>query len=369
MSSSNDVKMQPSDSPIFFDIHGKVRMRVEPNTPTGPQLATMFEPFLTDELDEWNLEVAADHHPLPDASHGEDDYRYTDDGLLLMKQSVQVMRDEGKFRVSGTREMLTSVVPLIDWLMAEHGAGMFHAATFDYKGHGIAMPAWGGVGKTSTIAKLAARPGVSFMGDDWAFLSESADILGFAKPMYIKPHHRPIYPHLFEEKRKPIIPSSLSQQVSSLTTIVHPFVTKYPRLSSLARRWSPEYIMVRPDQAIPGMSVATTSPLAVSVFVERFDGDRVELIETDTSWMTSRLVGNFYAELSHPSRELMTGMTAVGLAPMETLLERKRRIFEAALKNIPCSVLKVPAAWSADAASDAIVSSLFDVIDRAGVGS
>src|SRR3712207_7723732 len=63
------------------------------------------------------------------------------------------------------------------------------------------------------------------------FESASADgrLLGYAKPMFIKPHHREIYPHLFERRRKPLVPSRLSRPVSRFTSLVHPVVTQYPR--------------------------------------------------------------------------------------------------------------------------------------------
>ena len=128
---------------------------------------------------------------------------------------------------------------------------MIHAATMAYRGHAIALPAAGGTGKTSTAAKLMRREGWSFMGDDWAFLAEDAMLLGYAKPMFIKPHHRAIYPHLFEGVRKPLVPSRLSSSVGRLTTVVHPYVIRYPRLADFSRRWSPEHRMVDAGDRVP----------------------------------------------------------------------------------------------------------------------
>ena len=65
------------------------------------------------------------------------------------------------------------------------------------------------------------REGWSFMGDDWAFLAEDAQLLGYEKPMFIKPHHQAIYPHLFEGARKPLVP-----------------VAALPTASAVSPRWS-----------------------------------------------------------------------------------------------------------------------------------
>ena len=130
---------------------------------------------------------------------------------------------------------------------------MIHAATVAYRGQAIALPAAGGTGKTSTMAKLMRREGWTFMGDDWAFLSDDAQLLGYEKPMFIKPHHRPIYPHLFEGARKPLVPVRLSRGVGRVTTVVHPLRDPLPAAwptspggGRPSTGWSPR------EQAFPG---------------------------------------------------------------------------------------------------------------------
>jgi hypothetical protein len=229
------------------------------------------------------------------------------------------------------------------------------------------MPAWGGVGKTSTMAKLLKIPGFSFMGDDWAFLTEDSQLLSYAKPMFIKPHHRPIYPHLFAKKKKPLVPVRLSRPLGRLTTLVHPVITQYPRLARATRALSPEHMMVTPQQAFPQASFSDEAPLGVSIFVERFDGTSAVLEEPDRAWMVSRLVGNFHAELSRSSRETITALGATGLAPIERFFADKATILNRALGTKPTYLLKVPAAWSPDRASDTIVAHIQDVLG--GIGS
>jgi hypothetical protein len=304
---------------------------------------------------------------MVEPSHGENNYRFTPDSLLLLANDVQLAVLESSYRISGTRELLTAIVPVVDLLMTMNGAAMIHAACFDVRGVGVAMPAWGGVGKTSTIAKLASMDGVGFMGDDWAFLSGSGNLLGYAKPMYIKPHHREIYPHIFESHKKPLIPKSMSSSISKMTTVVHPAITKYPQLASVIRRWSPEYITVRPDEALPTMQIVQRSPLGASVFVERSDNTHAVLTPQDASWMADRMIGNFHSELSGPSRELLVGASAVGLIPLDRLLSEKRQVLEQALREVPNGLLRVPAQWSADEASDAIVEHLFRFMAQAGL--
>ena len=356
-----------ANSWVYFDFHGLVRMRVAGSARSLPNLRDMMRPFIVPEISGYELTVDDEPAPMLAPSHFEDHLRYTEDAVAMLGPDVQIARTADGVRVSGTRELLTTVLPVLDWLMIERGAGMIHAATFSYKGHGVSMPAWGGVGKTSTIAKLAKREGVAFMGDDWGFLSEGGTMLGYAKPMFMKPHHKPIYPHLFQGGRKPLAPKWITKYLSSFSTLFHPIVTKYPRVAAFTRRWSPEHKMVVPADALPTTEIATSAPLAVSVFVERSGGTQSEFTPVTEEWLVSRLVGNFHAELSRPSRDVITALGATGFIPLEELFDKKAQVLAKAVSEKPAFLLRVPAAWSADRASDDIVTHLFEALEAAGV--
>lgn len=352
---------------IDFDIHGALGMRVASRAPTARQFTEMFAPFRAEGLERVDLTVTDELLPMHDAAHAELEYRYTSALLYLMRSRVQIAVDGEGFRLGGSRELLTSALPLIDRILVRRRIGMIHAATFEYQGHGVALPAWGGVGKTSTIAKLTRLPRVGFMGDDWAFLAADGRLLGYAKPMFIKPHHRPIYPHLFAAKGKPLVPSALSAPMARLTTMVHPVVTGYPRLAAFSRRWSPEHMMVTPEQALPHARISVAAALAAAVFVERFDGDRAVLHQRDPRWMVGRMVGNFHSELPHHSRDVLTALGATDLVPLEQFHAEKAAVLADALAGRPTFLLQVPAAYSADKASDVIVERLLELLEGLGV--
>ena len=353
---------------IEFNIHGRAAMRVAEDASSAAILRDLFAPFRAQGLERHDLTITDELEAMSEASHADHDYRYTDRSLYLAALKVQLVIGDDGYRLHGTRELLTSTLPLLDKILVERDVAMIHAATFDYRGHGIAMPAWGGVGKTSTIAKLLRVDGVAFMGDDWAFMAGDGRLLGYAKPMFIKPHHRPIYPHLFHRRRKPLVPSALSRPIAELTTLVHPLVTQYPRLAAISRRWSPEHMMVTPQVALPNASISTSAPLAAAVFVERYDGSEASLEQQDVGWMVSRLVGNFHAELARHSRDIITALAATGLMPAEQFFAEKAAVLARALDGKPAFLLRVPAAFSADQASDVIVERLLDVLAHSKIG-
>ncbi len=353
---------------IEFNIHDRATMRVARDAPTALLLRDMFAPFLAEGLGHYDLTITGRPEPLVGAAHGETEYDYTDTAVQLNSSGVQVLVEEGGFRLNGSRELLVAALPLIDRILVTRGVAMVHAATVDFRGHGICMPAWGGTGKTSTIAKLLKLDGVAFMGDDWAFLDNGGQLLGYAKPMFIKPHHRRIYPHLFERRRKPLVPTRLSRPLGRLTTIVHPLITRYPRLARATRKWSPEHMMVTPQAAFPHALVSTAAPLAIAVFVERHEGAKPVMTERDQSWMVSRLVGNFHAEIAPQSQAVITALGATGLVPIERYFAEKAAVLERALVGKPAFLLQVPQAYSPDEASDVIVAHLQEALARAGVG-
>lgn len=355
-----------------YDMHGLVRIDVENTAPTLAQLDIMFAPFRVGRdavVGPADIVVSATAPPPVAASHGDMELRFDEHTTVELATGVTVSRRGDTFHLAGTRELLTFVLPIIDIVAVSHGAGMIHAATFQKDGRGVNMPAWGGVGKTSTVAKMLRLPGVGFMGDDWAFLSQDQELFAYHKPMFIKPHHRPIYPHLFAGKKKPLVPVRLSRPIGKVTSAIHPMITKYPQLAGLTRRWSPEHMMVSPDRAFPDALMSQRAPLAINVFVERFDGPDVEMTAVSEGWMVSRMIGNFFIEMHQSSRELLAALAATNLVPLEQFLEDKRAVLARAIAGRPTHLLRVPASWSPDQASDAIVTHLMRTLDAAGAAA
>jgi hypothetical protein len=352
---------------LNFDIHGIVGLRVHTAAPAALQLKTMMGSFAVDREVPADIVVRGDLELMLDAAILEDELVYNASAVHFKRHHVQVAEEGNQYRVNGPGELLTTVLPLLDLAMVSRGAAMIHAATVGYRGRAIALPAAGGTGKTSTIAKLMRRPGFSFMGDDWGFVTVDGRLLNYEKPMFIKPHHRPIYPHLFQGSRKPLVPVRLSRPLGRFTTIVHPHIVKYPKLADMSRRMSPEHRIVTAQQALPGVSVTRDAPLLVSVFVERYEGARTQLAERDTEWMAQRMLGNFNIEMPGFSRDVLAGLAATSHLSLGSFLDEKARVLGSALAGVPSYVLQVPSVYSPDVASDDIVSVVEDLL-RALVG-
>lgn len=360
--------MNPTPDPgwLDFDVHGIVGVRVEAAAPAALQLKAMMGSFAVDREVPADIVIAGDPEPMFDAAVLEDELAYTASHVYFKQHHIQVVDEGTRYRVNGPGELLTAVLPILDLAMVSRGAAMVHAATVGYRDRAIALAAGGGTGKTSTIAKLMRRPGFSFMGDDWAFVTADGRLLNYEKPMFIKPHHRPIYPHLFQGARKPLVPTRLSSPVHRFTSVVHPHMVKYPKLASMTRRMSPEHRTVTPQQALPGVTVTRDAPLLMSIFIERYEGARTRVVERDTEWMVQRIVGNFNIEMPRFSRDVLVGLAATSHLSLGSFFEEKSRVLREALADVPRFVLRVPSIYSADVASDDIVGVIEQLLVDAG---
>ncbi len=352
-----------------FDLHGYVTISVEAGAPAERQLREMFRPFLVDRLaGPADILVGSPGAPLVHPSHGEHAFRFTEESVDVVADRVRVTVRRGgaqpAYEVRGKGELLTSVLPIVERVGVERGAAMVHAATIAIGDAGVCLPAWGGVGKTSTVARLTSLPEGRFMGDDWAWVDKNQQLLGYAKPMFLKPHHRELYPHVFAESSKPLAPSKMTDTVARLATAVHPVIIRYPKLADMTRRWSPEHMMAHPEDVFPADKIATRVPLRLTCFVERYDGSEVELTERSTSWMVRRMLGNFHSELPRTSRELITALGATGLIGLDDYFADKAAVLADSVAGIPAYSLRVPADWPAPKASTAIADQVLELLGR-----
>lgn len=366
MSQSEKGVMRDAAPPTgtTFDVHGLVGIDVAPGTPGEAQLRDMLAPFLGGSRAPLRLHVSGETTPVADQSHAEDAYRFTADSLYLPADRVQVIETRDGYAIQGSGELLTAVIPLLDRLCIRENAAMVHAAVVDYRGSGVLLPAWGGVGKTSTVAKLVAIPGVRFMADDWAFLDADGRLMGYAKPMFLKPHHRAIYPDVFSGARKPLAPGWLTNSVAKLATAVHPVIVRYPKTAAFTRRWSPEHRMVHPEEVFGADHISSGALTRLAMFLERYDGFDARHEVRSPDWMTSRIVGNFHSELPMVSRRLIEALGATGLVPLEEFFSQKAAVVRKALEEVPCSLLRIPASWSADRTSDYVANLISSTLEE-----
>jgi hypothetical protein len=352
---------------VDFDVHGQAGVRVARKDVALQEVRSLLGPFETTGVARVDLAVGGEPVGLFRPSHVEDTFRCTDSAVEIPRLGLEI-HFGAEVRVNARQTFLPALVPVLDSVLLDHDTVMVHAAAISYRGRGVALPTWGGVGKAATVAKLLTLPRISYMGDDWAFLAKDGRLIGDAKPLTVRSYQRAIYPHLFPETAGPTTGSKLPKTVTELAGAMRPILIRHPQLLQLARRRSNhEAVAVTPRQAFPQAPIASSAPLATTVFLERYDGEEPVLEFRDPAWMATRLVSSFHTKLDRDSRDVVMALSASGLLPLDRYYARKAAILRAGLGDTPCFSLRVPQWMAPDYAATIIVEHLQLVFQSIGI--
>jgi len=242
---------------------------------------------------------------------------------------------------------------------------MVHAAAVARDGRGVCLAGGGGAGKTSAALRLAVANGDGFMADDWCFVGADGLLLGYAKPLFLRAHHRTLLPGSGVARRAPPVPAALTRPLGAVATAVHPAVAARPRAARVARRWWPEHAMVPVREALAGAEIVERAPLAAVAFVERADARAPVLEARDADWMAARLVGSFFAELPRGARELLAALAGAGLLSLERAFAEKAAILRRGLEGRPTYRLCVPRVLQAREAAGVIAAAVDEILGDA----
>jgi GT2 family glycosyltransferase len=347
---------------LRFAVHDRVGLRVAADAPGALQLRDMLEPFLTDRCEREDLTVGGRIEPVAGLAEAGGS-RYGDHVLELPARGLQVVAEGGAMRLNGAGELLVPALALLDLALVRRDAAMVHAAAICRDGRAVCIAGAGGAGKTSAALAMAHGRGDGFMADDWCFLAADGRLLGYAKPLLLRPQHRGIVPAGTSARRAPLAPAALSGALGSVATAVHPVVSRAPRVARVARRLWPEYRIVPARDALAGATIVDAAPLAATVFVERADCAVPQLEPRSADWMADRLVGSFHAELPRGARELMTAMAGSGLLSLERAFAEKAGVLRTALDGRRALLLRLPLALRAPAAADAIAAAVDQALE------
>lgn len=129
----------------------------------------------------------------------DDRYRYDDSGFVVETPSGRVAVAEGRIaadpRVTGVELLAYWVENLMKETILARGACFLHASAVAREGAAFLFPAWMGTGKTHVLLNALAK-GYDFMADDWCFVSDSGDVLGYPRWPTLVYHHFKSYPEL-----------------------------------------------------------------------------------------------------------------------------------------------------------------------------
>lgn len=339
---NNKDPVETAQDWFYFNIHNLVKMRITKSHPCAYSIKHSYDFFEVDQLEQCGLTLSETMLLSGDHSDGSTVYKFGHDCTRINERMVDVAIHGNELFLSGKRDLLPFVMPLVHWKMLERGAATIHGASVAVNGQGILMPAWGGTGKTSAVMELFKLPDSSFMSDDFAIICRDGTLLSYPKPFFIYPYHRHIFPHLFKDKPKLLVPACISEFVAVVRRAVRPSLARFPRLESLCRRFTPEHMQISARKALPDANFADKAPLKLILFLERHNSSETLIDQLDPVVARRRIIGNHYFELGMYAQELMTACAATGLLGLEDWFGKMSEVVDNAFRGLPIYRLRMP---------------------------
>ena len=346
---------------LTFSIHELVRIGIPKTFPYSKGIVKELTSFQTESSGAWDLFI--DETPL-EASLPLDPLEQTPSLVHLKEIGVHITFSEGRIFLACRRDPLPYFLPLLQWLLLQKGCSFVHAAAIALDGQGVLLPAAGGVGKTAAIRELCNCEGSSFLGDDLVILSEKGKLFSFPKPLFLYPYHRELFPHVFQSKRKLVVPTWLSKWVASIRKAVRPFLMNFPRLEEFARRYTPEHLHTPARDALPGVHFSANNPLSITMFLERYSGEEVSLEKIELYREPSIMVATLFVEMGGSAQSVLQACATKGLIPLPEFFGRMESILQQAMSSCPTYRLRIPMSFAAPQTGSIVAKSVRSVTEH-----
>jgi hypothetical protein len=248
------------------------------------------------------------------------------------------------------RRVKMFVYDIFDYLSQDaqlpFGQTFVHASSLERNGKAIALLAWGGIGKTTSMLKLVLE-------DGWRFLSDDLGVIDRDGVLHRSPKHMQIYGY-----------NLLGQQ---------PIADAFFKERSLADRLSWRiYRVLKSDQRVRrrlsaesmfgAERVAKSAQLTQAIFLERNAGREFTHTKVSAADLAQRCTAILLREID-PFTLVTCAVHGGGndrtIRTVGEVEEQSRAILTAAFERVPCSVVSIPKS----ALPDALVNYLRPRID------
>lgn len=228
------------------------------------------------------------------------------------------------------------------------GQTYLHASSFERDGRAVAIAAWGGVGKTTSMLKLVGEAGWRFLSDDLGLIDES-------RTAWRTPKRMQIYGYNLEGQ--PVLRERLMSGRSPLDRAAFGLVNRTAGPKRVRRRVSAEELF-GPER------IARSGRLDDVIGMERASVPDivVETIEPDE--LARRAASTMVREVQ-PLADLIAAMHSGGSRPIlpthAEFFDTTRAMLRACLDGVRCRMVRVPLRSDPDALADRLTRILDEV--------
>lgn len=226
------------------------------------------------------------------------------------------------------------------------GQTFVHASSLERDGQAVALLAWGGIGKTTSMLKLVLE-------DGWRFLSDDLGVVDADGVLHRSPKRMQVYG--YNLRGQPRVAEAFFGSRGIADRISWSIFKLFKGNQRVRRRVSAES-MFGPAR------IAKSGQLARAIFLERHMGNEFRRTELTAAALAVRCTTILLRELD-PFALVTSASHGGGTAAIRTLGEAEaatREILERVFARVPCEVIGIPR----HAAPDALVDYLRPIIAR-----
>ncbi|HEY3430798.1 MAG TPA: hypothetical protein VGK39_08985, partial [Cyclobacteriaceae bacterium] len=204
-----------------------------------------------------------------------------------------------------------------------------HASSMERNGKAIALLAWGGIGKTTSLLKL-------ILEDGWNFLSDDLGLLDANGQLYRSPKNLQVYGYNLQGQ--PRIESALFSKRTILDALSWSFFRAIKGNHRVRRRISAEKLFGKER-------IAKSGQLSQAFFLERHQGKDFRCERITAEALADRCVAILMHEIS-PYTLVASAIHGAGnnktiLSPGKMYSET-HKILVSAFSRVPCEVISIP---------------------------
>lgn len=218
---------------------------------------------------------------------------------------------------------------LVQLTQVKSAQSLIHASTFEKNGDGVAILAWGGIGKTTTLLKLLTDE------SDWKFLSDDLGLLNAEGQLFRTPLRMQVYG--YNLIGQPEISAALMSGRSTIDKLSWKMHETLRGPKRVRRR-------VSPDELFGAERAGSSAKLRRAFLIERHSGDEFEEIEINHETAAS-LCSYVVLENVQPLAEVSNIYHALGrpgLIDAEAVRASSEKIIGQGLAHAKLTRIRIP---------------------------
>jgi hypothetical protein len=263
-------------------------------------------------------------------------YYFINDIYVDIKRQIAIRQKSDKELEYWCKSSYGLSLPFIfQLILVKNNQSFIHSGAFSYGEKGVVMSAFGGIGKTAVLARVAYKEGFKVMGDDLNILNENGSILSYPRPFCLYRYHKPLFKNFYTKNRLTYLRPVLFWRVyGRFLKEIHQRTGINLEISKYITNWT-GYITASPFNIFNMKDIELRSlPLDYAFIIGRHNkGSKVLITKASKEEFADFSLNVLYHEWDYMDKSLKGYLTfnKVGLS---TYFENVKKIMKKSVSNV-----------------------------------